>query len=203
MATGQEAPARMGEGARCGCATRVDFRVLDGLALPVFLLGPDRKVTAGNRAASEAFGPVWEKGLPAAQGADVLQAGERESVRNLQPGQSTRVEMGRGEPRHQFVVSRLPSPVDGVAFVMTVYLTGARRADDEAVRRMKHRFNNYLAPLAGKAEIILFALKKGNYEKVEKAAKDILAHAEDTRALDALFDLEPAQESTSIRDYVT
>jgi nitrogen fixation-related uncharacterized protein len=68
---------------------------------------------------------------------------------------------------------------------------------------MKHRFNNYLAPVAGKAEIILFALKKGNYDKAEKAANDILRHAEDNEALDGLFDPEPRQESKSITYYVT
>ena len=174
--------------------------LLDAVDLPILFLDRERRFLGGNRAATRDFGA----------GAGPGASGALESVRasdpvaGLRPGQATVVDLTMEGRPCRMTCRRLETPVDNAAYVLVVCPGGRDGgADEQAVRRMKHRFNNFMAPMAGKAEIILFALRKGNYGKVEKAANDILRHVEDKEALDALFDPEPVQESNAITYYVS
>lgn len=183
---------------------KLDYSILDALAGPVMFLDQNRRITFANRTARERFKleTLPTPCFAAFRGREGFC--EPCAVGTLEPGRSTCFEVSSGGKHFRLSYHRLDRPVGDVWFVATAESSSpTARLDEEAVRRMKHRFNNFLAPMAGKAEIILFALQKKNYAKAEKAANDILEHAENTAALDALFDLEPAQESKSIAYYVT
>jgi PAS domain-containing protein len=179
-----------------------EYPVLEALKLPVLLLDADHRIAYANQAARDLFelqglGMTCHETFrrqdhPCEQcSAWSLESGREWTVRITVQGRDT-----------ELTYRRLGSQVMGASVLVTASAAApVGQADDEAVRRMKHRFNNYLAPMAGKAEIILFALRKRNYEKAEKAANDILKHAEDSAALDALFDLEPAQEESTRTTY--
>jgi hypothetical protein len=179
-----------------------EYPVLEALALPILLLDDDDRVAYANQSARVLFdlqglGMKWHETFKGQS-----QPCQGNSVQNLESGQTWTIRTPVQGRDYELTYRRLGSRVMGASILITASDAAPQgRADDEAVRRMKHRFNNYLAPMAGKAEIILFALKKGNYEKAEKAANDILKHAEDSAALDALFDLEPAQEESTSTTY--
>ena len=176
--------------------------ILDALNYPVLLLDADRRIAYANRAARDQF----DLQNPKAPCYRVLRG-------NDEPCESCPLEhRSAGSPGVfraalqgricEVSGGRLERPVGNASYALSVTpLERGSRVDHEALRRMKHRFNNYLAPMAGKAEIILFALGKGNYEKAEKAANDILKYVEDSRSIEALFDLEPSQEETASTAY--
>ncbi len=192
------------QAAAVGHAVRREFRILNVFSFPVLVLSRDGRVMFANRAAGDTFG--IGRSSPADTGffQEIQEVSRVDTVKNLARGQSAVVEVSFRDRRQPLVAHRLDESFGDDSYVLSfVDSSGGERTSESAIRRMKHRFNNYLAPMAGKAEIILFALKKGNYNKVEKAANDIVRHAEDSEALDALFDPEPGQESQSITYYVT
>jgi|GEM_PF-2608705 len=178
-------------------------QILDALPQVIMLIDRDHRIVVANRAAREAF-QIGPETIPCYR---LFRDQERACadcpMKGMEPDRESPVELVKGDKTYRLVLRRLQEPIEGIWYVLTSETTSSGTPDKDAVRRMKHRFNNYLAPVAGQAEIILFALKKGNYAKVEKAANQILQHAEDTTALDGLFDLEPAQESKTITYYVS
>ncbi len=179
----------------------METQIFDALSFPILVLNQEHGLVHFNRAAGETFALEHEDAGFIQQ---IREIGQSDPVQSLPAGRSTVLDMSVGERRYRLEYHRLEQPFGDAFYLLSATPpVSASGPDPEAIRRMKHRFNNYLAPMAGKAEIILFALKKGNYEKVEKAANDIARQAEDSDALDALFDLEPAQESNTITYYVT
>jgi len=137
-------------------------RILDVFQEPILLLDRDHRILYGNRAAREKF--EFQPNPPTCyatfRGREC--ACEDCPAGDIQAGETVPIKLVKDEKKHRLSIHRLSEPLGDAWYVLRLESSGSGTGlDPEAVRRMKHRFNNYLAPMAGQAEIITCALQAG------------------------------------------